>query len=270
MEVLCGEWEIGNIPQEESGEQYNIALPIKEIKRHPKFVIDQDTLRTNYIQDDIAVILVDTNEEVQKQMFKNRLYPTCIPKKRKPSSTFGIHSGWSNPPPFYYVQNNAPLYYPHYRDFLKQWHYKMDFVECKDPIFSESPLDAYVHEFPSNTYYPPGVLCAKERDEYLCPTSGESGSPLMSTANKLTTEGILSFVKGCTRFAFGKYQVFLAEELSAQFDINDTDTGANVVIQDSDNPLVYTKLYCYLPWIAQQYGLEYDGTNSDDPDCFNG
>ena len=146
----------------------------------------------------------------------------------------------------------------------------MDFVECKDPIFSESPLDAYVHEFPSNTYYPPGVLCAKERDEYLCPTSGESGSPFMSTANKLTTEGILSFVKGCTRFAFGKYQVFLAEELSAQFDINVTDTGANVVIQDSDNPLVYTKLYCYLPWIAQQYGLEYDETISDDSDCLYG
>ena len=146
----------------------------------------------------------------------------------------------------------------------------MDFVECKDPIFLKSPLDEYAHEFPSNTYYPPGVLCAKERDEYLCPTSGESGSPLMSRANKLTTEGILSFVKGCTRFAFGKYQAFLDEELSAQFNIDNTDTRADVVIQDSDNPLVYTKLYCYLPWIAQQYGLEYDGTISDDPDCFFG
>ena len=177
MEALCGEWEIGNIPQEESGEEYNIVLPIKEIKRHPKFVIDQDTLRTNYIQDDIAVILVDMKKELQKQLVKSRLYPTCLPKTRRPTSSFGVHSGWSNPPPFYYVQNNAPLYYPHYRDFLKQWHYKMDFVECKDPIFSKSPLDEYAHEFPSKTYYPPGVLCAKERDEYLCPTSGESGSP---------------------------------------------------------------------------------------------
>ena len=92
----------------------------------------------------------------------------------------------------------------------------------------------------------------------------------MSRANKLTTEGILSFVKGCTKFAFGKYQAFLDEELSALFNIDNTDTGADVVIQDSDNPLVYTKLYCYLPWIAQQDGLEYDGTISDDPDCFFG
>ena len=58
VEVICGEWETGNIPKEESGENYNVILSIELIKRHPKFQIDQDVLRTNFVQDDIAAITV--------------------------------------------------------------------------------------------------------------------------------------------------------------------------------------------------------------------
>ena len=56
VEVICGEWEIGNIPREESGEEYNVILPVGEIRRHPNFTIKQGVIRTNYLQDDIAVI----------------------------------------------------------------------------------------------------------------------------------------------------------------------------------------------------------------------
>ena len=35
VEVICGEWEIGNISASLSGEKYNIILPITEIVRHP-------------------------------------------------------------------------------------------------------------------------------------------------------------------------------------------------------------------------------------------
>ena len=59
VEVICGEWEIGNIPKEESGEAYNVIFSIESIKRHPKFQIDQDVLRTNFLEDDIAVIIVE-------------------------------------------------------------------------------------------------------------------------------------------------------------------------------------------------------------------
>ena len=58
VEVICGEWEIGNVPQEASGEKYNVVLPITKIKIHPKFKIDQGVLLTNYLQDDIATITV--------------------------------------------------------------------------------------------------------------------------------------------------------------------------------------------------------------------
>ena len=54
-------------------------------------------------------------------------------------------------------------------------------------------------------------------------------------------EGILSFTKGCDLFS-----------------LSSTDTNLNFFLkQSSSNPTAYTKLYCYLPWIAKQYGLKY-------------
>ena len=35
VEVVCGEWEIGNTSASLSGEKYNIILPIVNIVRHP-------------------------------------------------------------------------------------------------------------------------------------------------------------------------------------------------------------------------------------------
>ena len=62
VEVICGEWEIGNIPREESGEEYNVILPVGEIRRHPNFTINQGVIRTNYLQDNIAVISAQVDE----------------------------------------------------------------------------------------------------------------------------------------------------------------------------------------------------------------
>ena len=59
-------------------------------------------------------------------------------------------------------------------------------------------------EFPSNTYYPPGLVCAKENTKLFCPTSGESGSPLMrkNSVDRIEAQGILSFIKACDRKQF--------------------------------------------------------------------
>ena len=58
---------------------------------------------------------------------------------------------------------------------------------------------------PSNSYYPPGTMCAEEKSGEFCTSSGESGSPLMvrSENGKLSAEGILSFMKGCDNFYIG-------------------------------------------------------------------
>ena len=40
--------------------------------------------------------------------------------------------------------------------------------------------------------------------------------------------------------------------------------------QISYNPAVYTKLSCYLPWVAAQYDMEYTPPGDPDPACFTG
>lgn len=207
----------------------------------------------------------------------NRIYPSCLPLNPLQSTfeeqeKFAIHSGWSKPPPLYFVEANAPLFANNYRDFFKQWHYYMEFANCTDRNY----VDDYQFKEPTETFYPPGVICAIEKNLHICPTSGESGSPLMSQGsdsyNRVTTEGILSFIKGCAAFAFGKYEDFFAVDINTLFTFEETETEANVQIQISDNPLVYTRLHCYLPWIAEQYNLEFDYPDipGDDSACFSG
>ena len=72
-------------------------------------------------------------------------------------------------------------------------------------------------------------------------------------AERYFIEGILSFVKGCEQFSFGA--------------INDERTKFRL-IQNSENPAAYAKLSCHLPWVADQYGLSYDGV--PDESCSTG
>ena len=222
---------------------------------------------------------LQVDEKTSSKIFRNKIHPSCLPSKLSVPSS-GIHSGWSNPPPYYFVQNNAPLFSSHYRDFSKQWHHKMLVTQCGDPTYSEFATLNYTYKDPSNTFYPPGVVCAKEFNGELCPTSGESGSPLMTLATedsqRLTTQGLLSFVKGCTIFGFGRFPPYIGPLLSIEYGVGTLSTLQNVqtntFYHTSDNPLVYTKIRCYLPWVAEQYDLEFTGSSSieDDPECISG
>merc|ERR1712106_835017 len=137
-----------------------------------------------------------------------RLYPICLPnagKQNKTGKRTGIHSGWSKPPPFHFVQEQAAGYIPFYRDFYKQWHYKMDIDTCRDPLLNG--VFGGVLTNASNSYYPPATVCAKDFSRQSCFSTGDSGSPLMVTEKnrpkRFYAEGILSFVKGCDVFTFG-------------------------------------------------------------------
>ena len=256
VEVICGEWETGNNPASFSQEQYNVILPIMEIVRHPKFNISQNN---NYVSNDIAVLKLDSRYTANDF---SKINPACLPDGESSRSTSGIHSGWSTPPDLSYVIQFAAGYLPIYRDFFKQYHYSMDLVSCKDPV-TNILGDELLH--PSNSYYPPGTVCAKEVSLQFCPTTGESGSSLMvqnSSSSRFHAEGILSFIKGCDRFEFGEVRtaVVLTESQAPRWEL----------IQISTNPAVYTKLSCYLPWIADQYGLELSPDITKDDDCDNG
>jgi len=125
-------------------------------------------------------------------------------------------------------------------------------MRCKDP--ERSAVSAKPLKCPSDTAYPAGTICAKDFSRQACFSPGESGSPLMTLDDNIERfymEGILSFVKG---------------------------RGCDVY---SNNPSVYTKLSCFLPWVAEQYGMSYKlpiekdlfctegnpGSISKDPEC---
>ena len=263
-EVLCGDWIIDGDVQ--ADENYNVVLTIEEVVPHPNFNISIGEGKSQFVQDDIAVLKVADTEELNL----NNVHPACFSNEQT-SSGSGFQSGWSNPPPLDYVSTYAPGYVQYYEDFSKQWHYKMDLVECRDPVTNNwgEPLQT-----PSNSFYPPATVCAKEQSREYCLSSGESGSPLMveDGNGRLRVEGILSFVKGCDNFYFG---------LENQNTVFGTD-GDDVLIgtgnagpryglyQLSENPSVYTRVGCYLPWIAEQFGLSYSGSVDSSCDISSG
>ena len=241
-EIICGEWETGPTPMEESGEKYNIILPIKNITRHPNYTISRGEANSQFVSDDLAVFFVEDEELKQSE---DKVVPICLPSNEHQSPTTAVHSGWSSAPPIEFLNLNVPLYAPYHPQFYKQWHQNMNITKCQDPNFN--------YKFPSNSSYPPGVMCAVEKWREFCPSSGESGSPLMYQENgKLTVRGLLSFSKGCSIFTYT------------------SSSRLSILTQESQNPSVYSKLLCYLPWIAEQYGMDYEADDIIDPDCVTG
>ena len=256
VEILCGEWETGDTPRDLSNEPYNVILKIQKIVRHPNFKTKQGFGPIS--GSDLAIFKVD--DSTIKNKASLRLYPACLPNagKQKQGNQTGIHTGWSRPPPFHFIEKQAAGYLPFYRDFFKQWHYKMDILdECRDPL-----IDGVYGgnlELPSNSSYPPGTVCATDFTRQSCFSTGDSGSPLMVAEKnrpmRYYAEGILSFVKGCDVFTFGA-----TDNEKTKWQLN----------QQSQNPSTYTKLSCFLPWIAKQYGLEYKSDGETDPACYEG
>ena len=253
-EIICGEWETGPTPASDSGEEYNIILPIKNIIIHPNYSISRGELNSQFVANDLAVFIVDDKELMQSE---DKIVPICLPSSKNQPPTIAIHSGWSSPPPVEFLEQNLPDYVTYHQEFFKQWHYRMNVTKCEDPNQD--------YKFSSNSSYPPGVLCALEQLNEFCPSSGESGSPLMyQENNKFVMTGLLSFVKGCTSFIYSGLQglgVFRSPRVSRPY--------YESLTQESLNPLVYTKISCYLPWIAEQYGMEYEAEADDDPECVN-
>ena len=183
------------------------------------------------------------------------LRPACLPLSADISGREAVHAGWSSPPPLSVVASVASQFVPHYPDWFKLWHYKMELTPCRDPtVYAIWPNNSAV-QFPSNTYYPPGTLCARDISFGFCPSSGESGSPLMVREDvghqeRFVAAGILSFTKGCSGFKFGK-----------------RNPNRTQLLQRSVNPAVYTRLHCALPWIADQYSLQLPSSASIDPSC---
>merc|ERR1719153_128948 len=250
--IVCGE---GDTSQDDS-EEYNIVMTVRQIVRHPGYDPAVGVSKGS----DLAIFKV--NDRNLKKALDNRyeVWPACLPPAGQGSTRArtGIHTGWSKPPPLSFVESVAPGYAGLYDNFYKQWHYKMDILEtCEDP--KDSPLCASL-KYPSNSSYPPGTVCARDFTRQSCFSTGDSGSPLMTSDNddRRYIEGVLSFVKGCDQFIFG-------------LDKEEFSTGTTYTLtQRSTNPATYTRLSCFLPWIAAQYNMEYSSTGAEDQTCTAG
>ena len=188
-EIICGEWDTAT----DAEEDYNVILPIQKIIVHPDFNISRGEENSQFVASDISVIQVD-DRNFEAQSRKHKIYPACLPS-HNPLITKAIHSGWSKPPPKDYVTTYAPHYEKFYGAFSKQWHHSMEITKCGDPqtyFWTGDPL-----KYPTNSFYPPGTVCATEILKEFCPTSGESGSPLMvrDDQGRMAVEGIHSFIK---------------------------------------------------------------------------
>lgn len=67
-------------------------------------------------------------------------------------------------------------------------------------------------------------------------------------------EGFLSHIKGCNWLRLTYFN----------------RTRRSVLFQKTLNPSVYTKLSCHLPWIAEQYDMDFDHSGETDLECVQG
>ena len=243
-EVICGEFETGNFTADQSGEDYNVVLHIDSISVHPGYDITRGVNNSQYVVNDIATLHFEENLSESKV---SQLIPVCLPEPQKSESkfnknkkSFSLHAGWSAPPPPRLIETQYQAFLPYVREFAKMHHYNMTLTQCQDPqqYFDQNGATAINVTYTTNSYYPPGTICAREKNLEFCPTSGESGSPLMvkDEGGRFSIVGVNSFLKGCSLFSF-------------------TNTSLK---QFSENPIVYSRLSCFLPWIAEQYNMSYN------------
>ena len=189
LSLVCGEWNIGDVPEINSEEE-EVVLPIKKIINHPNYSTNGPG--EGY---DIAVYWVDETKLKEDGVLKEGvLFPACLPINEDISiGQRGIFASWKDPIPLYvYYGLDFDRTVDRYRnDELVLRHTRMDIVECKDPDWMES-----------NTFYPRGVLCGRDPSCESCFDTGDSGSGLVvqrSDGESYAWVGPLSFYRGCDR-----------------------------------------------------------------------
>jgi hypothetical protein len=174
------------------------------------------------------------------------------------------------------------------------------FDKCEDP--QESVFGRM--KCPSNTPYPPGTICAIDFARQACFSPGESGSPLMIQEGKGKDDQEDYCIKDDQDDLDDQDDQDDQDDVDDQDDPDDQedycdqgnqDNQDDQVDQDkknntkrfyaegilsfvkgrgcdvySNNPSAYTKLSCFLPWIAREYGMDYDPPSEDDPQCTRG
>ena len=239
MQIVCGEFSLLKEPERFS-EENEVVLEIRKIINHELYDPGQPgkERRGPYRGGDIAVYKVDGSKLALK---KKELYPACLPRS---SSEYeeqpGIFSGWVDPEPIHRVNKWKKLR-NYIKNYLEPRDSQMEEVDCGDPSWMGS-----------NSYYPPGTVCYRDPSLASCSIFGNSGS---SVVRKIKTTDRYSWI-GPLSMSKGKYQNIM--NMNIIFVIF---TGCDIAwnlgnsfTYAAENPSVFTDGYCYLDWIARQYG----------------
>ena len=147
LQIVCGEHNIGDIPEAISSEK-EVVLDVLKFTNHPQYNQSKGPIQGH----DIAVyhvndtLLQDPDSAVNPSM----VYPACLPRQ-KSSGYLGsqaILAAWRDPKPRYFSETDPKenaLGYRLKNLLLRQG--QLEEANCTDPPWMNS-----------NTYYPPSKL----------------------------------------------------------------------------------------------------------------
>ena len=232
LQIVCGEHSLAEEPETHSDET-EVVLEIKEIIIHNDYSPGEPNSERKgpYLGNDIAVYKVNSNNFNDKKgisrLIRKVLYPACLPKSSYGASKRGIFAAWNDPEPIYRVNDEMRIK-QYTKNNLYPRQVEMEEVPCMDPEWMKS-----------DTYYPPGTVCYRDPSLGSCTLFGNSGAGVIRNigntdgTDRYSWTGPLSMSKGC----------------DIAWIVGNTITYA------SENPSVFTDAFCYLDWIADQYGM---------------
>ena len=199
-----------------------VVLKIREIVNHEGY------REGPYYGKDIAIYKVEVSdfydEKDESKLKRGELYPACLPKP-KYTDEAGIFAAWVDAEPIYRV-NDRKRIRQYTQNYLYPRQVQMEEVVCKDPDWMQS-----------NSYFPPGTVCYRDPSLASCVLFGNSGAGVVRKfdvgVEQFSWTGTLSMHKGCD-------MSWIVE---------------NSITYAAENPSVFTDAYCYLDWIAKQYGM---------------
>jgi hypothetical protein len=206
-------------------------IRIREIRNHPNYKpLSKESINSGPIGGfDISVYIVD-DIKFSAQLNPDYVWPACLPKSEESylAGNRGILAGWNEPRPTQWISGLS------LQEYINQ-----DLI-VNEALFERQPACSDPTWMRSNTYYPAGTVCYTEAAWAASIQFGLSGSglvrPFISTTG--TTHfswiGPLSLSKGSDRSLI---------------------SNSGNLIGYSSNPAVFTDAFCYLDWIAAQYGL---------------
>ena len=117
---------------------------------------------------------------------------------------------------------------------------------CRDPSWMRTSTWIQANGTTRDTFYPAGTKCYVDPSRSSCFLFGNSGSGVIRSITPKSNE--LGLSKESTQYAY-------TGPLSMSKSCDDITIMDEKISYGAENPGIFTDAYCYLPWIASEYGM---------------